>query len=202
MSLNCLLIPIMKKVEERMGNEKDFKFGDLKKFLKSKPEEKIQKKKEIIEKQPIVEQYDEFIGKLEVEKVEKVEKKPATITCGICDEKVPSNFFDDHFAKCKAEEGEAERIGIDIEKGIKVAKEEGMQYEVIQIIERIERIERNWDLDIMQKLITVKNVLNYSQSTWSLGVCNEILGEGSLRGSTKKVGSGLIKTIKKICKLR
>lgn len=172
-------------------NKKDFKFGDLKKFLKPKA-----KTEEVKEHEPIVEQYEEFIEKIQPKKVKPKKKvKPATITCGICNEKVPENFYDDHFAKCKADEELAERIaeGVEIEE---------IQSEIQVVIEKIEKIEVNWDLPILQKLITVKNVLNYSQTTWSLGVCNEILGEGSLRGSTKKVGSGLIKTIKKICKLR
>ena len=50
----------------------------------------------------------------------------------------------------------------------------------------------------MQKFITIKNVLNYSQSSWSLGVCKEILDGISIRGSYDKIANGLISTINKL----
>ncbi len=70
-----------------------------------------------------------------------------------------------------------------------------------EIIERIESLEKNYDLEFMQKLITIKNVLNYTQSSWSFGVCKEILDGISIRGKRKKIASGLILTIKKMAKL-
>jgi hypothetical protein len=70
-----------------------------------------------------------------------------------------------------------------------------------QIIEKIESLETNYDLDFMQKLITIKNVLNYTQSSWSFGVCKEIIDGISIRGSRKKIALGLISTIKKMAKL-
>lgn len=194
----------MKKVREKMGNEEDFSFGDLKKFLKPKPKKEIKKKKAIIEEHPIVRDYDEFIEKvIPEEKVEKIEKiEPVTIKCDICKEEIPDNFYDDHFAKCKAEEGIAEGLEIPSEIKEMLVHEKEVHTIGFEIIKKIEKIEINWDLEILQKLITVKNVLNYSQSTWSLGVCNEILGAGSIRGGKSKVGYSLMKTIKKICKLK
>ena len=70
-----------------------------------------------------------------------------------------------------------------------------------EIIDKIESLEKNYDLEFMQKLITIKNVLNYTQSSWSFGVCKEILDGISIRGSQKKIASGLISTIKKMAKL-
>lgn len=71
----------------------------------------------------------------------------------------------------------------------------------ISIVEKIESLEKNYDLAFMQKLITIKNVLNYTQSSWSFGVCKEILDGISIRGSQKKIAYGLISTIKKMAKL-
>jgi len=71
----------------------------------------------------------------------------------------------------------------------------------LEIIEKIESLEKNYDLEFMQKLITIKNVLNYTQSAWSFGVCKEILDGISIRGSQKKIAYGLISTIKKMAKL-
>lgn len=71
----------------------------------------------------------------------------------------------------------------------------------IEIIEKIESLETNYNLEFMQKLITIKNILNYTQSSWSFGVCKEILDGISIRGSQKKIARSLIKTIKKMAKL-
>ena len=70
-----------------------------------------------------------------------------------------------------------------------------------EIIEKIESLETNYDLEFMQKLITIKNVLKYTQSSWSFGVCKEILDGISIRGSQKKIAYGVIATIKKMAKL-
>jgi len=69
------------------------------------------------------------------------------------------------------------------------------------IIDKIESLETNYDLEFMQKLITIKNVLNYTQSAWSFGVCKEICDGISIRGSQKKIAHGLISTIKKMAKV-
>ena len=160
--------------------EKPFDFSSLLKKKKKKEEpsdteEKIEIPPGLEEKIPIPE---EFIPEI----IQTIKPKEA-ISRSVVPKTIKEHPLVQDFTRMMDNEVEKTRLGE-------------------EIIEKIESLETNYDLEFMQKLITIKNVLNYTQSSWSFGVCKELLDGISIRGSRKQIATGLIKTIKKMAKLR
>ena len=154
-----------------MDEEKEFDFGNLLKKKKTIKKDKKEEQKLIVDFKSSKSIFSEPEPEVEIRKTESVVPKV------IHEHPIVKNF-----TAMMDVEVEKTRLGEDI-------------------IEKIESLETNYDLEFMQKLITIKNVLKYTQSSWSFGVCKEILDGISIRGSQKKIAYGVIATIKKMAKL-